>query len=261
MGTGKQDDVKNPLANALSTALSTEMMDELAKDAGAGLENVRSEDMVVPFLRILQKMSPAADDTSSSYVQGAKVGMLLETGTLALYDEAHVIPCGCRTKIVEWHPVESGGGFVAQHEVGYELNPEFQKDGGNWVTPTGTLLVQTMYVCCLLIQHSGDPMPVVLSFTSSQLKKARTWVTRLNNKKILDPKSGKKFTPPTYEMIWKITTVPEENDKGSWRGYKIDPLQPVDNLELFKAARAAKIMFDRSNGNVAPPAAVTPEEA
>ncbi len=257
----KQDETKTPLAKAPVTALSTEMMEELAKDAGAGLENLRAEDMAVPFLRILQKMSPAADDTNGSYVEGAKAGMFIDTGTQTLYGEPHVIPCSYKTVITEWHPRETGGGFVGQHEIGYE--EKFQRDGGNWVTDQSTILVQTMYFFCLLVQPSGDTMRVVLSFTSSQLKKARTWVTRLSGKKTLDPKSGRKFTPPTYEMIWKLSTVPEKNDKGSWYGYRIDPLESVTDLDLFRTAREAKVMFD-SNKNIltqsVAAASTTPEE-
>jgi hypothetical protein len=252
-----KEEIKHPLAAAPVTALSAELMGEMAKDAGAGSENVRPEDMVIPFVTILQKNSPQVDDVGGSYIEGAKIGQFYESGTQAVYDEVHVIPCEHRTMMVEWHPRETGGGFIGQHELGYEK--QFQRnDRGQWVTDAGTLLIQTMYFYCLLIQPSGDTMPVVFSFTSSQLKKARTWITRLVSKKVTDPKTGAKFTPPFYEMVWKMTTVPEENDKGAWRGFKIDPLKQVDTLELFQAARKARTMF-QNNATVKPAEGVAPE--
>jgi hypothetical protein len=252
--TGKKD---ASLATKPTTALSAELLAELAKDAGAGSENVRPEDMVIPFVTVLQKNSPQVDDAGGSYIEGAKPGQFFESGTQSVYDTLQVIPCEFKTMMVEWHPRETGGGFVGQHEVGYEK--QFQRnDRGQWVTDVGTLLIQTMYFYCLLIQPSGDTMPVVFSFTSSQLKKARTWVTRLVSKKITDPGTGKKFTPPFYEMIWNVSSVAEENEKGTWRGYKIDPLKQVDSLELFQAARKARTMFQQ-NVVVRPADPTTPE--
>jgi hypothetical protein len=227
---------------APSNTLSAEMASMLMQDANAGLENVRPEDMVIPFVTILQKTSPQVDETSGSYKEGAKVGQLFESGTQTVYDDLRVIPCSYRTVMVEWHPRESGGGFVGQHEFGYEK--QFPREGNNWVTESGTILVQTMYFSCLLLLPDGGTFPVVFGFTSSQLKKARTWVTRLTTKKIIDTATGRKFTPPIYESIWHVSTVPEENDKGSWRGYKVDVEGPVQTIELFQAARKAKVMFE-----------------
>jgi hypothetical protein len=238
-------DTKKPadIAVKVDTALSIEMAGMFAQAANAGLENVRPEDLVIPFVVIIQKNSPQVDDASGKYLEGAKVGMFFESGTLTAYDEIDVIPCDYRTCIVEWHPRETGGGFVGQHEVGYEQ--QFQpNDRGGWVTDAGTVLIWTMYFNCLLILPEGDTLPVVISFTSSQLKKARTWVTRLTTKRLKDA-AGKKFQPPIYESVWHLSTVPEENEKGSWRGFKIEPLKQVDSMELFKAAQKARAMFQK----------------
>lgn len=249
-----KDEQKGAIQVAPQNALSADLMAELQKDAGAGLENVRAEDLVMPFLMILQKMSPLAD--AESGIPGAKVGQLLETATQTLYDKVQLIPCAYRTCIVEWHPLATGGGFVAQHEMGYQ--DKFRREGGKWITDEGNELVQTMYFCCLLQQASGDWMPVVMSFTSSQLKKARTWVSRLSTKTIDDGK-GNKFKAPIYESIWEGSTVTEQNEKGSWKGYQITPLKPLNDLGLVKQARAARAMFE-TNRAIAQPAAVTPEE-
>jgi hypothetical protein len=223
-------------------ALSAEMLGMLAQDANAGLENVRPEDQVIPFVYILQKNSPRVDEVAGAYIPGAKTGQFFESGTQTVYDTVDVIPCAYRTLMVEWHPREIGGGFVAQHEPGYEK--QFQPDDrGNYVTDQGTILVQTMYFSCLLLLPDGTPMPVVIGFTSSQLKKARTWVTKLLGKKMINPADGKKFTAPIYASIWHLTSVPEENSKGSWRGYKIEVLKAVESVELFQAARKARAMF------------------
>jgi hypothetical protein len=227
------------------TALSAEMMGMLVQDANAGMENVRPEDLVIPFLYILQKNSPRVDETAGSYIEGSKIGQIFESGTQVLYDTVDVVPCSYKTLIVEWKPRDVGGGFVGQHELGYEKQFEAHKDDhGNNVNDEGNILVQTMYFSCLLLLPDGGTMPVRIGFTSSQLKKARTWVTRLLGKKIVNPVDKKKFQAPIYESIWHISSVPEQNAKGNWRGYKIDALKPVDSVELLQAARKARVMFD-----------------
>ena len=240
-----------------NTALSTEMTNMFAADANMGLENVRPEDLVVPFVTIVQKTSPQVDEANGKYIEGIKIGQLLESGTLAAYDSVNIVPCYYKTAIVEWHPRETGGGFVAQHEPGYEKQ-FLLNERGQWVTDSGTLLVQTMYFFCLLLQPDGNNMRVVFSFTSSQLKKGRTWVTRLISKKLTDA-SGKKFQPPIYESVWTVSTVAESNDKGNWRGYKIDVLKQVDSVELFKEAQKARAMF-QTNAVVKPQEAVEGNE-
>lgn len=247
-----------PLATATPSALSAEMMGMLAQDAGAGLENVRAEDLAIPFVGVLQKNSPQVDPDKGAFIEGAKVGQFLETGTQTVYDEILVVPCEHKTAIVEWKPRETGGGFVKQHEIGYEKD-FLRNERGQWVTDDGHLLIHTMYFFCLLLLPTGDTMPVILSFSSSQLKKARTWLTRLTSKKIVNPATGKKFTPPIYESIWKLTTVPEQNDKGSWRGVKIDVVGSVEDVELFRAAQKAKAMFAKTASAVTVPASEVAE--
>ena len=42
-----------------------------AEDAGSGLENVTSEDMAIPRLKILQALSPEVNKNDGKYVEGA----------------------------------------------------------------------------------------------------------------------------------------------------------------------------------------------
>ena len=53
--------------------------------------------------------------------------------------------------------------------------------------------------------------------SSTQLKKARRWNTQMQALK----ERGKNglFILPMMAHIWKLTTVPESNDKGSWFGW------------------------------------------
>lgn len=46
--------------------LAAELADLAREDAGRGSENVSANDIAIPFISILQKMSPECDEDSSS---------------------------------------------------------------------------------------------------------------------------------------------------------------------------------------------------
>ena len=63
-----------------------------------------------PFLNIVQNMSDCLKKTSADYVEGAEVGMLLETRDKILHNNVNIIPLSMR---VCWSEVkEEGGGIV-----------------------------------------------------------------------------------------------------------------------------------------------------
>ena len=220
-------------------------------DAGTGFEGTTNEDYIIPFIKLLQKMSPEVDQDSGSFIEGAKAGMFIDTGTSELLESVDFIPCYYHRTIVEWRDRDSGGGFVAQHDVGYEQN--FSKDdSGRYITPNGTYLADTRYFFGLRLKSDGDTSPVVVSFTSTQLKKSRTWLTRMQALKFTK-RDGSRATFPIFSHTWQLTSVPEENERGSWRGYKIDIVGPIQNPALVNAARKAAEMFRSTASRVKPP--------
>ena len=65
-------------------------------DAGSGWENTGTEDFTIPFLAILQSMSPQVQETEAEFIEGAKAGMLINTATQELYDGkegVELVPC------------------------------------------------------------------------------------------------------------------------------------------------------------------------
>ena len=52
-------------------------------------------------------------------------------------------------------------------------------------------------------------------------------------------KNGQRFTPPTFAHVYKLTTVAESNDKGSWRGWRIEMDHAIgdDESNVYMAAR------------------------
>ena len=225
-------------------------------EAGAGFENTSGDDFAIPFIKILQKNSPEVDDNDGAFVEGAKPGQFFDTASQETFDALDVIACHYRRAMVIWKPDQ--GGFVRQEAVGYEagLPRRKRQDGsetGVFVDAGGNDVVDTRYVFALRVGSDGSTSPVILSFSSTQTKKARNWLTRMQNIKATGD-GGRRFTMPMFANVWRLTTVGEQNDKGSWRGYKIDLVGPITDQGLAQAAKDAREMFLSVDTKVRPPA-------
>lgn len=220
-------------------------------DAGEGFENATGADFALPFLKLLQKMSPEVDRDKGEYIAGAEPGMYLDTATKELLETFDFVPCFYHRAMVEWHDIDGGGGFVAQHPVGYE--DQFKRDErGRWVTGEDTYLADTRYFFGLRLKKSGGATPAVVSMASSQIKKARSWMTQLAELKFGEgPNAGKSL--PIFAAIWRFTSVPESKDDFTWRGYKIEKVGLIEDQSLAAAARDARKMFAASATNLREP--------
>jgi hypothetical protein len=82
-----------------------------------GFENVRTESLAPPILKLLQNGSAEAKKMNQNYVQGAEPGMLLNTVTKQLYDGSkgiNVIPCYYKLEYQEWSDFGTGSGRPEQ---------------------------------------------------------------------------------------------------------------------------------------------------
>ena len=93
---------------------STEMslgVDDMLKDANSGLENVTSEDLAIPFLRIIQAMSPQVNARDGKHIKGCEQGDIFNTVDNTLYkgaDGVVVVPVAYKRTYLEWMPERKG---------------------------------------------------------------------------------------------------------------------------------------------------------
>ncbi len=238
-----------PQQQALAV-VSEEMMKALEADAGEGFEGAGSQDFAIPFVGILQSLSPQVDPTDVAHIEGATVGMFHNSATGQISDKIRVIVSHYKRSIVEWKP--DRGGFVAQHEPGKEPKAMGTNDRGVPTTEAdgkGNLLVDTRYFGCVLIDEDGNQSPVIIPMASSQLKVAKNWMSRMDAIKVEGPHG--KFKPPMYSSLWELSSVKQENDKGKWFGFKVERLGAVEDMEMFKGAKQARDIF--ATTTTAPP--------
>ena len=70
---------------------------------------------------------------------------------------------------------------------------------------------------------------------STQLKVSRKWNSMMMGIK-MQGKNGL-FTPPTYSHIYNLSTVQMSNDKGTWFGWDVSKVSPVEDADLYNMAK------------------------
>ena len=110
---------KTEIAEKSATAIN--IFDDSLLAGGTGLEETTTEDFAIPFIRVLQPLSPQLQKQQGGYVEGASAGDLFNTVTGEFYDGEKgisVVPCAYSKKYIEWIPREKGGGLVnANHDI------------------------------------------------------------------------------------------------------------------------------------------------
>jgi len=206
--------------------------------AGAGFENQTSDDMSIPFLTILQGLSPQLQDNVA-----LRQGMIFNTVTgdfVEGKEGTSFVPVLTQHVYVEWKPRTAGGGFVGIREITdasvVKAKAE-SKEYGKYKTMDGNELIETFYVYGLDLGAKGEGCAqAVLAFTSSQIKKYKAWMTKARTIQIVLP-DGRRIPAPLFAHKYRLLTVGEKNQKGSWFSWNV----------IFDAADAAAARILPSN--------------
>ena len=228
------------VAKKKETAVSTDVMDDILEFAGEGAAFDSSE-MQIPFVRILQAMSPQLKKREAEYIEGSEQGDMFNTVTKQHWtgeDGITVIPCYQTTKYLEFTPRDQGGGFRGEIAATDPVLQRTERQGAKEMLPNGNELVKSDQHYCLVVEADGTYQPVVIDMKSSQLKVSRRWKTQIAMQKIKHPKTGAMITPPLFATQWKFTTVEESNDQGSWFNYQIEKVGLLESRDLMLEAKS-----------------------
>lgn len=236
------------------TAVSTTVID-FGADAGAGMENTTQESFAIPFLSVLQSNSPQVTEGDAKFIADARPGMLLNTVTGKLYDGkvgALFVQSAYRRAFLEWGPRQGeGAGFQGEHtaeeiqklrdqkaivEMEGRLYRPLQDGSVNAKRCNSFRDTRMHYGLLIEDEVSGDAMPVLLSLSSTQIKKSKQLMSALSAVKV-SLANGSKVSPPTFASIVRITTVPESNDQGNWFGVRFAIEKRVESKAVYDAAK------------------------
>lgn len=222
-------------------------------DAGAGMEGADKDSYAIPFLRVLQKLSPQCDEANAEFITDAKAGMLYNSVTGKVYDGKEgviFLPCAFQRRFLQWGARGTDNdGYHGEHTpdkvaqmrdagtiVDLEGRPYLADEKGNVSEKRSDRFVDTRSHFGLLVEEDGSTATVLLALSSTQIKKSKQLMSMLHSAKVKT--ADGMVTPPTWMNRIRITSLAESNDQGSWHGVKFTPEGFIQEQPLYEAGKA-----------------------
>ena len=89
----------------------------------------------------------------------------------------------------------------------------------------------------MVLNDDGSAQPAIIDMKSSALKISRRWKTQIAMFKIQD-KDGNFKQPALFATKWRIKTVEESNELGTWYNLNVEKVDLVDSKALFDEAKS-----------------------
>lgn len=232
---------------AVSKKSNTAVATMFEADAFAGLENVKSESVALPILKLLQNGSGEAQKRNQNYVEGAEPGMFLNTVTKKLYNGdtgINVIPCHYKLEYQEWADYGTGSGRPENiFDDESDILEKTTKDGmGKDRLPNGNYILTVGQHYVLILAENGSAESALISLSSSQGKISRKWNSMMMNI-TFDGKDGS-YTPASFSHIYKLNSVLNSGKGNQWYGYNVALVGPVENAALYERAKKFHASLD-----------------
>lgn len=196
--------------------------------AGRGFQNQTQEDISIPFINLLQAMSPEVSE-----IEGAKAGLFMNSVTQELMDEVEFVPAITQHVFMEWRPRAAGGGIVATHQIASDIVKAAKADSkefGKYKHGENDL-VETYYVFGILSKDGAPVGMAVLAFTSTKIKAYKQIMGRLNSFQIALG-DGRRINPPLFAHLLKLTATKQRNAKGE---FFVPVIQPAVENDVMKS--------------------------
>ena len=234
------------------------ILEEMSKDSGGGFEEVTSSDVQIPFIRVIQAMSPQIKKSDSAFIKGAGQGDIFNTVTKQFWsaeDGILVIPTYFQQKLLEFVPREQGGGFVGELKASSEEVKKAQRnDMGAELLENGNELVRTAQHYVKIVHEDGSLENAIVDMKKTQLKKSRGWMSIM----MMQKHNGK--TLPSFSQIYRLKTVEEGNDKGSWYSWSIQHEKMVEEIESYNDAKSFHTSIKSGELTALPPTDANKDE-
>ncbi|MAA72672.1 MAG: hypothetical protein CMI29_07000 [Opitutae bacterium] len=211
-------------------------IEERGDYVGRGSENVTTDDLAIPRLKLLQMINPEVEPGNPKQVEGAQAGMIMNSVTEELYTSLFLINLSFTKKIVVWRKRKLGGGMVGSYDTEQEALDALEEQGlavkDHDISENPTHLV-------LLLDDEGNPKSVaLLDMPGVKVKKSRIWNTLIND----EEKQGN----PRFGCVWQLGVVSESNSSGNFFNYDVSlvahaPDELYDQaVEMYSALFSSK---------------------
>jgi len=130
-----------------------------------------------------------------------------------------------------------GGGFQGEIAANDPVLTQTTRSGSKEMLPSGNELVKSDQHFVLIVDDDGSYQPEVVDMKSTQLKVSRRWKTQIAMQKVKHPKSGAMVTPAVFATVWRLRSVEESNDQGTWNNWAVEKEGLVKERDLLQEAR------------------------
>lgn len=245
-GVATQESSKVPTPQETAKNLANQVDDD------SGFEDMDSSHFVIPYLGILQPLSPQVLEAKEQYIQGARPGMLYNSVTNAIYDGKkglRFIPVHVQHQQVEWVPRDQGGALIARHECDEPAVLDIRKKYPIGKAPfgDGNELIETFYVYGLVVFEDGRFERVALSFKSTDINEYKKWMTKARSvQKVVNERI---VTPPLYSHFFRLRSVAKNKNNFDWYGWAVlfegnsaDVAEIADSNQLYTEAKTFRAL-------------------
>ena len=213
-------------------------------EAPALAVEISQEDMMVPFLKVIQSLSEEVVPGKDKYNENVRPGDIYDGVTRTVFKNASAVICGLKKYYAEWTP-EVRGTLVGKHKADSDVvknavKIERKTDKGSTFiqlqTASGNELIETYGVVMIIKNGDGITLPAVLTLSKTSFIVGKQLTT------ILAIHQG------AGVPVFKLTTSSSSNSKGSWfkpvfafDSYETD--ENVINMAKGMAGMTDQILF------------------
>ncbi len=219
----------------------------IKQDTSRGSEEVKSSDMVLPRLEIVQALSPIKELDPD-----VRDGQLFNSVTQEVIgDVAYFVPIYFRMEYLVWQDQDNGGGFHGSFptlEQAEEKRAQVINNDPNLAGATakgGNIIevVDTPVHYGLRITPEGEMEQIVISMAKTKSKVSRKWNA------IIQIAGGDRFS-----RVYKLSTFTDENKKGQkFKNFVVQPAGfPPENVykeaeRVYTSFRSGEITADHAS--------------
>lgn len=214
---------ENPPATVASRAVALPF--QYGDDAGRGLD-LTLDDLLIPFLKLLQDDSKELDEDDDKFIEGAEAGEILNTATKERLQTLLLVPAIKTPRhFVEFTPGTSGA-YVGEHEANSEIVRTATGKRNELVAKNGNKLVETKKIFAIILGEDQQPIGYcVVPFSGSKLSAWSSYWTMVDTMRVSTPQGPKKLgdVAPLFALRIRLNSKFQKNAKGKFFNFEMLP--------------------------------------
>ena len=250
-GKRKTNEVKQEVAPKQSFSIAAASEDLADK----GFEQMGANDLALPFLKVLGQLSPQVTQGDPAFIADARPGMIFNSVTQDLFDGQRgieIVPCYYKLEYLEWPDRQEGANApVNTYPADSDILSQTKRDEQNLDRlPNGNYIQETASHFVLRVEDGQPQETALMSMKATQRKKSKMWNSMMRSVKEKRSDGKGFYTPAMFTQRYLLNTVLEKNAKGTWYGWKISHVGPVQNQITLDAAMGFYDSCMKGNVNV-----------